>query len=153
VGAGGGDLQGPAGLVLAADVGEVLDCGGRGVGRRAGTVQLAPADQPLADLPERAGAGDPQAGHEGGLDQVGLGNHQEPGVGPAGGQGGRQHALDRPDVAAQAQLADCPQALEGRRRHRPGRGQQPDRDGQVEPGAVLGQAGGRDTVMRRSGHS
>jgi hypothetical protein len=38
VGAGGGDLQGPAGLVLAADVGEVLDRGGRGVDRQAGTV-------------------------------------------------------------------------------------------------------------------
>src|SRR4029453_4999551 len=52
---------GRAGRVLAGDVGGVLDRGGRGVGRRAGTVQLAPADQPLADLPERAGAGDPQA--------------------------------------------------------------------------------------------
>ena len=102
VGPGGGDLQGPAGLVLAADVGEVRDRGDRRVGRRAGTVQAAPADQPLADLTERGGAGDPQAGDEGGLDQVGPGDDQQPGARPAGGQGGRQHAPDRADVAAEA---------------------------------------------------
>jgi len=132
VGAGGGDLQGPAGLVLAADVGEVLDRRDRGLRRRAGTVQVAPADQPLADLPERGGAGDPQVGDEGRLDQVGLGDDQQAGVRAAGGQGGRQHALDRADVAAQAELADGPQALERGRRPRPGCGQQPDGDGQVE---------------------
>jgi hypothetical protein len=141
VGAGGGDLQGPAGLVLAADLGQVLDRRDRCGGRRAGTVQVALADQPLADLPERGGAGDPQVGDEGGLDQVGLGDDQEPGARPAGGQGGRQDAVDRADVATEAELADGPQALEGGRRHRPGRGQQPDRDGQVEARAVLGQVG------------
>jgi hypothetical protein len=141
VGAGGGDLQRPAGLVLASDVGEVLDRRRRGFGRRPGTAQIGPADQPLADLLERGGTGDRQVGDEGGLDQVGLGHDQEPGARPARRQGGRQHALDRADIAAEAELADGPQTLEGRRRHPPGRGQQPDRDRQVEPGALLGQVG------------
>src|SRR5215216_595169 len=56
----------------------------RRVGRRAGTVQVAPADQPLADLAERGGPGHRQVGDEGGLDQVGLGDDQEPGARPAG---------------------------------------------------------------------
>jgi hypothetical protein len=89
----------------------------------------------------RGRPGDPEVGDERGLDQVGLGDDQEPGARPPGGQGGREHALDGADVAAEAQLADGPQALEGGRRHRPGRGQQPDRDRQVEPGALLGQVG------------
>ena len=121
VGAGGGDLEGPAGLVLAADVGQVLDQGDRGIGRRAGATQVGPADQPLPDLPERGRAGDPQAGDQSGLDQVGLGDDQEPGARPAGGHGGRQHALDRADVTAEPELADGPQALQGGRRHPPGR--------------------------------
>jgi hypothetical protein len=83
VGARGGDLQRPAGLVLASDVGEVLDRRHRGFGRRPGTAQIGPADQPLADLLERGGTGDRQAGDEGGLDQVGLGYDQEPGARPA----------------------------------------------------------------------
>ena len=62
---------------------------------------------------------------------VGLGDDQEPGARPAGGQGGRQHAVDRANVAAEAELANGPQALERGRRHRPGRGQQPDRDGRA----------------------
>jgi hypothetical protein len=141
VGAGGGDLEGAAGLPLAADVGEVLDRRVGGAGRGAGAAEVGPAGQPLPDLPEGGGAGDPQVGDQRRLGQVGLGDDQEPGARPAGGQGGREHALDRADVAAEAELADGPQAVEGGRRHRPGRGQQPDGDGQVEPGALLGQVG------------
>ena len=113
MGAGGGDLQRPAGLVLASDVGEVLDHRHLGIGRRPGASQIGPADQPLADLPQRGGTGDPQAGDEGGLDQVGLRYDQEPGARPAGRQGGGQHALDRADVAAEAELADGPQTPRG----------------------------------------
>ena len=141
MGAGGGDLERPAGLVLAVDVGQVLDRGDRGVGRRAGMTQVGPADQPLPDLPERGRAGDPQARDQSGLDQVGLGDDQEPGARPAGRHGGREHALDRADVTAEAELADGPQTLKGGRRHPPGRRQQADRDGQIEPGSLLGQVG------------
>ena len=152
VGAGGSDLQGPAGLVLAADVGQVLDQGDRGVGRRAGAAQVGPSDQPLPHLPERGRPGDRQVGDQGGLHQVGLGDDQEPGAGAAGGHGGWQHPLDRSDVAAEPELADGPQALQGGRRHPPGRRQEADRDGQVEPGTLLGQVGWRqghgDTPIR-----
>ena len=146
VGAGGGDLEGPAGLVLASDVGEVLDHRHRGVGRRPGAAQLGPADQPLADLLQRGGAGDPQAGDERGLDQVGLGDDQEPGARPAGGQGGRQHPLDRADVAAEAELADRPQALEGRSGGtHPAAASRPIAMGRSNPEPCLGRSAGGGT--------
>jgi hypothetical protein len=148
VGAGGGDLQGAAGLVLAADVGEVLDRRDRGVGGRAGRPRSARPTSHVADLGQRGGAGHPQVGDEGGLDQVGLGDDQEAGAGPAGGQGGREHALDRADVAAEAELADGPEALKGGRRHRPGRRQQPDGDRRSNAEIAVPISGPRSTPGR-----
>ena len=141
VAAGGGDLQRAAGNALAAHVGEVGDPGWWGGRRGAGPSEVGPAGQPLPDLAEGGRPDDAEVRDKGGLGQVGLGDDQEPGGRPPGGQGGRQHAADGADVAGQAKLADGPQAVQPGRRDRAGRGEQPDRDRQVEAGAVLGQVG------------
>jgi hypothetical protein len=128
VAAGGGDLERAAGERLAADVAQVLDRGGWCRAGRAGRVQPALAAEERVDLAEGGRPADPQAWDQRRLRQVGRGHHQQAGAAVAGGDGGGEHPTHRADVATQAELADRPQVLDGRLRHHPGRGQQPDAD-------------------------
>jgi len=154
VGAGGGDLEGAAGRLLAADVGEILDRRDGRVGWRAGAAQVGPADQPVADLAQRGRAGDPQVRDEGGLDQVGLGttSSRAPDRRAARAAGSTPLTDRTSPPRPSSPIAQRPSRAAGGTD--PAAASRPMAMGRSNPEPCLGRsAGGSDTVMRRSGHS
>ncbi len=154
---GRGDLERPLGALLAFDLGQVAVGIGFGGRRAVGTdrVQQAFAVQMIDQRQEVRHAVHGHAVDQSGLPRVG-GRHEQPPAAPAGQLGrDRQDAADRLEFPAERKFPQEPVA--GRRdRDLLGRGQDPDRDRQVESGSLLAQVGGSQVdrdPLRRQGAS
>jgi hypothetical protein len=153
VAAGGGQLQGPAGLGLPPDLGEVDRRATRhGLRRRGRGLSPPRPSQEPDNLSERRGSDHLEAFDEGGLGRVAPRDHDALHPGPRSGGGHRQHPGGGHQLALQGQLPGqrvalqaLPPDLAGCREDRHG-------DGEVEAGAVLPQVGGahvhRDPAKR-----
>ena len=139
---GRGHLERPATDRLAPDVGQVRFVGGRRRARR--RRRLGPrclAAQDPGQVPERRGAVDVAATDERGLSHVAE-RHHEPERRRGVGQG--DHAGDVAQRAVEPELAAEGEGLGRGGVDLAGGDEQPHRDGEVEPGAALPHARGRE---------
>jgi hypothetical protein len=141
---GGGDLEGPSGDFLSADIREVGDHSGgeaRAFGRADGGRRLAlKRVEHLAQVRHRYDVAG--AAHDSGLLGV-LARHEHALHGPGAGEGGhRQDSLHRANGTVERQLADEQRAVDGIGGEQSRAAQDPDGDGDVVGGAVLAQIGG-----------
>ena len=146
--AGGGDLEGALGRLLAADLGEVggarnrrfelpeSGCGSLGERRRAEQVFDRFADGPQSAHRQRAGRG--------GLAGVRRRQQELPASTLAPEVGDRQAAAHRAHTAVQPELAAEEAAVERLRRQRAVGGEQRQGDREIEVVALLAQVGGRE---------
>jgi hypothetical protein len=139
VAAGRRQFDGPPPPFLPHHVGEV-DAGRRvdslGGGRvEQGTVAAQEVDEPA----QRVGRLDHDAGDQGRLDGVGGRDHRVAQARAHRGEDRRQHAAHRPHGAVEPELADQHRLPQRLGRHRARRGEQRQRDAEVERGAVLRQ--------------
>ena len=135
---GRGDLERPLRVELTQDVGEVAP-GGRPLGaRRApGRRQSRRAVQVGAHLQDVTGPVDDGALGQAGLGRVGPGD-QEAVPGAAGLQRGRKHAPHGPQLTREGELSDELTPGQGCGGDLSGCSEDAERDGQVEPSALLG---------------
>jgi hypothetical protein len=147
--AGGGDLEPPAGERLSADVGEI-----RTDRRRAGRARavdrvlrppvVAPgAGQGLDPLPQGEHPAHRDPRDEGRLPGLPAWEHHRLEPGGPGALGDHERPAAGPDDPAEGELADDGDAVELHPRGLTARGQEPDRDREVESRSPLRQARGR----------
>ncbi len=157
--AGGGDLQGAAGTVLAGDVGEVGSFGGVGgeAGADAGAGDEEPGEHGVGpsllggflvgdgfvredgdQLAEAADAEDGDPGDERGLARRLLGDDDLPVSGVGGGEDGGQDAADGADASVESEFADEDEVGDGARVDPLGGAEYGGGDGQIKAAASFG---------------
>ena len=108
--AGGGDLQGPAGMGLAPDVRQIQGFGPNGCRRLQAGTGMTRVRQQLHHLAQALGGPDGQPFHQRRLCPIGGRQHQGSGAAAAGGQGHRHRSPHWPQLAIKAQLPGTPDA-------------------------------------------
>ena len=143
VAAGGGDLERAFGLFLAAHVAEIADVCRAGDGAGFGGGDRGAAGEVVDQRQQGFRRDDLDGAHPGGLGAAGGGADQ-PAIGLRGGHRGGQGADDRDERAVERQFAESHVRCDGVGGQDLHRGENRQRDGQIEMRALLGQVGGRE---------